>query len=97
MSDKKDKGERLDKPADQSSEKRDNAKDKTTKSLALAPKVALAYVQHALFFQNEGMSDETFEIIEKGLAVAPDDKILLLMRQDAENRRASGAPRDLRV
>lgn len=60
---------------------------KLNKALALDPKFADTYARVAAIYQGEGMNDETMAVIDKGLAIVPNDEILLMMRQEAENYR----------
>ena len=55
---------------------------KITNALALEPTVAIAYVRFAIYYQSKGMREETEAALDKGLAVLPDDEILLMMRRD---------------
>jgi len=64
--------------------------EELNKAVALNPKLADAYVWLANIYQNEGMYDEALATLDKGLAAAPDDEILILMRKDAENYRNTG-------
>jgi tetratricopeptide (TPR) repeat protein len=66
------------------------AVEELEKSLSLDPKLADAYVWLATIYQNEGMYDEALEILDKGLAVAKEDEVLIAMRKDAANYRENG-------
>ena len=61
----------------------DGSNDKIVKHLALYPKVAIAYVRLALFYQKNGMYEETSAILDKGIELVPDNEILLMMRKNA--------------
>ena len=63
---------------------------KNTQALALAPRVAIAYVRQAIFFLNEGMHEESAAVLDKGLAVVPHNETLLMMRRDMETSAALG-------
>lgn len=71
----------------------EGGKGKLPMSLALAPEHAVAYVRFAIFYQSQGMFDEIIPVLEKGLAVAPGDEVLLMMRKDAENFRTNETTR----
>lgn len=64
--------------------------DNDSEAIVIDPKHVIAYVNLALYYQKEGMIDETIAVLDKGLAAVPGNEILLMMRKDAEKSRDSG-------
>lgn len=64
--------------------------EELNKALVLNPNLADAYIWLGTIFQNEGLYDETVDILDKGLVMAPNDLVIQWMRKDAQHYRETG-------
>ena len=87
MSEKKITGQHAGNAEVEVPEKIQRTRDRIDKALTLDPRLTDAYVRLASIYQGEGMHDETMAVLDEGLAMMPNDEILLMMRRGAKDNR----------